>query len=59
MSRMLTISGSFIDRVVALVLLVLFVPALALVAFLLRTNTDEPILLTDALVARDGKRVQS
>jgi lipopolysaccharide/colanic/teichoic acid biosynthesis glycosyltransferase len=52
-------ANSVFDRIVALVLLVWFLPALALVAFLLRTNTDEPIFLTDDLVTRDGKHVRT
>lgn len=54
MSPFLTFSRSVFDRVVALVFLILSLPTLGLLAFLLRTNTDEPILLTDDFVARDG-----
>jgi lipopolysaccharide/colanic/teichoic acid biosynthesis glycosyltransferase len=46
-------------RVIALVLLVLLLPPLALIAFLLYTNTDAPILLTDELIATNGKHVQN
>ena len=34
-------------------------PTLALLAFLLRTNTDEPVLLADDMVTADGQRVRS
>jgi len=53
MKRILPICRSLFDRVAALLLLIMLAPSLALVAFLLRTNTDEPILVTDDLVA-DG-----
>ena len=45
---------SVFDRAVALVFLVVLAPSLAVVAFLLRTNTDEPILVTDDLATGDG-----
>ena len=54
MKRIVPICRSLFDRVVALLILIVFAPSLALVAFLLRTNTDEPILVTEDLVAADG-----
>src|SRR2546429_9134298 len=51
MKRILQICRSLFDRVAALLLLIMLAPSLALVAFLLRTNTNEPILVTDDLVA--------
>ena len=47
------------DRAVALVLLVVLAPSLVLIAFLLRTHTDEPILVTGDLVAADGKHLRT
>ncbi len=54
MKHILAFCRSLFDRAVALSFLVVLGPSLALVAFLLRTNTDEPILVTDDLVAADG-----
>ena len=59
MSPLETFSRSLFDRTVAFVLLVLLLQPLALVAFLLRINTEEPILLTDDFVATDGRHVRS
>jgi lipopolysaccharide/colanic/teichoic acid biosynthesis glycosyltransferase len=47
------------DRAAALLFLIVFWPSLALVAVLLSTNTDEPILLTDDLVTTDGGHVRT
>ena len=43
-----------LERIVALALLVFVAPPLAVAAFILRTNTDEPILLQDHLDTRKG-----
>jgi lipopolysaccharide/colanic/teichoic acid biosynthesis glycosyltransferase len=43
---------------VAFVCLVAFLPALLLVAFLLRTNSDEPVLLTDEVLAPGGAKLR-
>ena len=59
MRRIFTFSRSVFDRVVALALLTTILPTLALLAFLLRANTDEPVLLTDDMVTRDGQRFRS
>jgi sugar transferase EpsL len=59
MNRIFTFSRSLFDRVVALALLTTMLPTLALLAFLLRTNTDEPVLLADDMVTTDGQRVRS
>ncbi len=50
--------GSVLGRVVAFVLLVACLPALGLIGFLLRTNTDEPVLLADEVVRTDATRVR-
>src|SRR5262245_60925926 len=59
MKRILTICRSLFDRTVALGFLIVLAPSLALFAFLLRTNTDEPILVTDDLVATDGSHLRT
>ena len=59
MKRIVPICRSLFDRAVALVFLVVLAPSLLLVAFLLRTNTDEPILVTDDLVAADGTHLRT
>ena len=51
-----TLSLAPIERAVALVVLVTVLPALILIGFVLRTNTDEPVLLTDDLLSRDGSK---
>ena len=42
---------------VALAILILFLPALLLIGFFLRANSDEPVLLTDEVPATGGTRV--
>src|SRR5881394_3020615 len=42
---------SLFDRAVALAFVMVLAPGLALIALLLRTNTDEPVLVTDDLAA--------
>src|SRR5690242_1716633 len=59
MRRIVAFSRSVFDRIVALVFLSTMLPTLALLAFLLRTNTDEPILLTQDVLTSDGKLVRS
>ena len=59
MSRIFTFSRSIIDRIVALGLLTAMLPTLAMLTFLLRTNTDEPVLLADDMVTRDGQHFRS
>jgi lipopolysaccharide/colanic/teichoic acid biosynthesis glycosyltransferase len=54
MKRIAPICRSLFDQVVALAFLIVLSPTLALVAFLLRTNTDEPILVTDNLAKAGG-----
>jgi lipopolysaccharide/colanic/teichoic acid biosynthesis glycosyltransferase len=54
MKRIVPICRSLLDRVVALLFLIVLAPSMALAAFLLRANTDEPILVTDDLIAADG-----
>lgn len=46
-----------LGRSVALAALVLFMPALLLMGFLLRANSDEPVLLTDEVLSMGGTRV--
>ena len=41
----------------ALAILILFLPALLLIGFFLRANSDEPVLLTDEVPATGGTRV--
>jgi lipopolysaccharide/colanic/teichoic acid biosynthesis glycosyltransferase len=59
MKHIVPICRSMSDRVVAFLFLIVFGLSLALVALLLRTNTDEPILLTDDLVASDGRHFRT
>jgi sugar transferase EpsL len=54
MKRILAFCRLLFDRAVGLSFLAVLAPSLALVAFLLRTNTDEPILVIDDLVAAEG-----
>jgi len=54
MKSIATYLGKLLQRLTALVALVVFFPILLLVAFLLRTNSDEPILLTEVMQGRDG-----
>ncbi len=46
-----------LGRLVALAVLVLFLPALLFIGFLLRANSDEPILLAHEVLAASGSRV--
>ena len=50
-------AGRVLGRVVAFVVLVTVLPALVLAGFLLRTNSDEPVLLRDDVLTTDGTRV--
>ncbi len=54
MKRIVPICRSVFDRAMALAFLILLAPSLALVAFLLRTNTDEPILVVDDFATGGG-----
>ena len=47
------------ERLVGLLALVVFLPTLLLLAIFLRTNSDEPVLLTDLFVGRAGRPVRS
>jgi lipopolysaccharide/colanic/teichoic acid biosynthesis glycosyltransferase len=47
--------GAWLQRLIALAALVVILPSLLLVACLLRTNSDEPILLTEDVPAPDGR----
>jgi lipopolysaccharide/colanic/teichoic acid biosynthesis glycosyltransferase len=47
------------ERLVGLVAVVLLGPTLLLLALFLRTNSDEPVLLTDRFVGKSGHAVQS
>jgi len=51
-------AGSALGRVVAFIVLVTFLPALVLVGFLLRMNSDEPVLLKDDVLTTDGTRIR-
>lgn len=46
-----------LGRSVALVVLALLLPALLFIGFLLRANSDEPVLLTDEVLGTGGARV--
>ena len=59
MKRIVPICRSLFDRAVALGFLIVLAPSLALVAFLLRANTDEPILVTDDLATADGTHLRT
>ena len=54
MTRIVTTFRSLLNRVVALALLLVLAPSLALVTLLLRSNTDGPVLLTDDVVTVEG-----
>ncbi len=47
-----------LGRLIAFIGLVTFLPALLATAFLLRSNSDEPVLLTDEVTCGDGSRVR-
>jgi lipopolysaccharide/colanic/teichoic acid biosynthesis glycosyltransferase len=49
---------SVVWQLVAFVALVTMLPALLSIGLLLRTNSDEPVLLKDEVLARDGTRVR-
>jgi sugar transferase EpsL len=57
MKCIVPICRSLVDRPAALVFLIVLAPSLALVAFLLRTNTDQPIVVTDEVATADGKHL--
>jgi lipopolysaccharide/colanic/teichoic acid biosynthesis glycosyltransferase len=59
MKHIAPIFRSLFERAVALVFLIVLAPSLALVAFLLRTNTDEPILVTDDIAAADSTQLRT
>jgi lipopolysaccharide/colanic/teichoic acid biosynthesis glycosyltransferase len=46
------------ERVSASILLVALAPTLILIGFLLRANTDEPVLVTDELLRTDGTKLR-
>jgi lipopolysaccharide/colanic/teichoic acid biosynthesis glycosyltransferase len=54
MKRILPVCRSLFGRATALLFLIVLAPILALVGFLLRTNTDEPVLVADDLATRAG-----
>jgi lipopolysaccharide/colanic/teichoic acid biosynthesis glycosyltransferase len=47
------------ERLVGLLVVIVFLPTLLLLALFLRTNSDEPVLLTDRFVGKSGRPVQS
>ncbi len=59
MKRIMPICRSLFERAVALVFLIVLAPILALIALLLRANTDEHILVTDDLPAPDGTHLRT
>jgi lipopolysaccharide/colanic/teichoic acid biosynthesis glycosyltransferase len=59
MKRVLPICRSWFDRLIALLILIMLGPSLALVASLLRANTDEPIVLRQDLVTIDGGNLRT
>ena len=46
------------DRLSASILLVPLVPGLILIGCVLRTNTDEPVFVTDGLLRTDGTKLR-
>ena len=48
-----------LERLVALMILLLTAPTLVLVAWLLQGTSAEPILLSDDIVTRDGRSIRS
>ncbi len=56
MSAVTVQSGRLLGRALAFIALVLFLPALLAIGFLLRTNSDEPVLLKDELLVAAGAR---
>jgi len=59
MRRIVPICRSLCERAAALLALIVLAPSLALVALLLRTNTDEPVLVADDLAAADGRHLRT
>jgi lipopolysaccharide/colanic/teichoic acid biosynthesis glycosyltransferase len=59
MKHLVQICRTLLDRAVALVLLIVLAPILAVVAFLLRTNTDQPILMTDDLATSEATHLRT
>jgi lipopolysaccharide/colanic/teichoic acid biosynthesis glycosyltransferase len=47
------------ERLVALLLLIVYLPTLLLIGFLLRINSDQPILMVDDVRAADGTKARS
>jgi lipopolysaccharide/colanic/teichoic acid biosynthesis glycosyltransferase len=47
------------ERLVGLLVVIVFLPTLLLLALFLRTNSDESVLLTDRFVGKSGRPVQS
>ena len=50
---------SLFERAVALVALAALAPCLVLAGFLLRTNTDQPVLLAEDLAAAGGRQLRT
>lgn len=50
---------ALMEQAVALVLLVIFLPSLVLIGFVLWTNTDEPVILTDEFLRRNGGKFRA
>ena len=48
-----------LERLVGLLVVIVFLPTLLLLALFLRTNSDEPVLLTDLFFGRAGRPVRS
>lgn len=59
MRSLLAFCAVFVERVGALLLLIVLSPTLLLIAVFLRTNSDEPILLTDDMSTGDGQRFRT
>jgi lipopolysaccharide/colanic/teichoic acid biosynthesis glycosyltransferase len=52
-----TSSFGLIERTFALVLLITILPPLVLIGLVLRSNTDEPVLVTDEVLRSSGRKV--
>ena len=48
----------WMERVFAVILLVTLFPSLILIGFVLRANTDGPVLVTDQLLRTDGTKLR-
>jgi lipopolysaccharide/colanic/teichoic acid biosynthesis glycosyltransferase len=59
MKHIMPVCRSWFDRLVALLILIMVGPSLALVALLLRANTDEPILQMHDLGAIEGRHLRT